>query len=182
MKKESDMNAAHYLVDRQHPLPENYIPEDLIAAPIPFDCPPEDPKRLICRPAYEPLKKMYEASLKAGLKLYGVSAFRSFKRQQEIYLASIIKNGVKHTEQYIAPPGMSEHQTGLAIDFSCPELNFELTEAFENTPEGIWLRENAVYFGFTFSYPKGCESETGYAYEPWHLCFACKSAKYFVYY
>lgn len=175
------MNIPHYLVDRQHPLPQDYIPADLVPAPIPFDCEEDDPKRLICQLIYSPLKKMYEASQKAGIKLYGVSAFRSFKRQQEIYLASIIKNGVKHTEAYIAPPGMSEHQTGLAIDFSCPELNYALEPEFENTAEGIWLRENAIYYGFVFSYPKGGESETGYAYEPWHLCFACKDAKYFVY-
>lgn len=175
------MHIKHYIVDKEHPLPENYIPQDLVAAPIPFICADDDPKRLISKIAYSSLKKLYEASVTAGLSLYGISAFRSFKRQQEIYLASVIKKGVKYTNKYIALPGTSEHQTGLAIDLSCPSINYELVEEFENTPEGIWLRENAGYYGFILSYPKGCENETGYSYEPWHLCFACKTADFFVY-
>lgn len=40
---------------------------------------------------------------------------------------------------------------------------------FGETPEGIWLKENAHRFGYIIRYLEGRESETGYQYEPWHI-------------
>lgn len=171
----------HYKTDREHPLPESYIPEDLVQAPIPFNCPENDSRRLICSIAYEPLCGLYQASLNAGLNIVGISGFRSFDRQREIYLASIIKNGVDHTNRYIALPGTSEHQTGLALDVSCPSVNYELIEEFAYTPEGIWLKNNCELYGFHMSYPEDSQQITGYNYEPWHICFTCNDANYYVY-
>lgn len=40
-----------------------------------------------------------------------------------------------------------------------------------NTKEGKWLYENSLKYGFSVSYPKGYETETGYKAEPWHYLY-----------
>jgi len=170
----------YYLVDKCHPLPAEYVPGDLVVAPIPFAAPINDPKCLICSIVYFPLKSLYYASRDAGLCLYGISAYRSYYRQAEIYQESIKNRGINHTRKYIAVPGTSEHQTGLAIDLSCPANDFLLTESFADTAEGKWLADNVHKFGFALSYPKDKVKVTGYNYEPWHIRFTCKYAKFYV--
>ena len=44
-----------------------------------------------------------------------------------------------------------------------------MTEAFGETEEGKWVKDNAHRFGFIIRYPQERVSETGYQYEPWHL-------------
>lgn len=73
--------------------------------------------------------------------------------------------------EYIAPPGSSEHQSGLAADVCIPSIVNKygnLNEAFDETDDFVWLRDNAHKFGFILRYPKGKESITGFNYEPWH--------------
>lgn len=99
-----------------------------------------------------------------------VSGWRSARQQQEIWDQSLADSGREFTESYVAFPGYSEHQTGLAIDlgyrrsqidFICPE--------FPN--EGICqrFREHAARFGFVERYPAGKEQVTGISHEPWHF-------------
>lgn len=173
------MKTKHYITDRYHPLPPDYIPEDLVRAPVPFIAPVYDMKRCISLVAYEPLRKMFKACFKEGLNLMGISAFRSYDRQKELYENSIREHGREYAYSHVAMPGTSEHQTGLAIDVSCPGVDYDLCEEFEKTPEGIWLRKNASAFGFTFSFTKENSSFTGYVNEPWHIRYICKDAAYY---
>ena len=69
----------------------------------------------------------------------------------------------------VAPPGCSEHQTGLALDISCPDENYELEESFAKTKEGCWLARHCALFGFILRYPKNKEEITGFPFEPWHI-------------
>ena len=78
-------------------------------------------------------------------------------------------------DRYVAKPGTSEHQTGLALDISSPGGGYELEEVFGETAEGKWLAVYAPMFGFVVRYPKGKEKITGYAYEPWHIRYVGKS-------
>lgn len=172
------MYCPHYLVDKNHPLPPAYCPADLTLCSIPFKADMYDLKRCICAIADKPLRTMHLAALEDGMELYGISGFRPYHRQQEIYNNSLIEKGKEHTEKYIAYPGYSEHQTGLAIDLSCPDINYELTEDFADTKEGQWLQKYAYQFGFILSYPKG--NNKGYAFEPWHVCYACNDAHFYV--
>lgn len=55
------------------------------------------------------------------------------------------------------------------MDVSTASVAFDLVEAFEETPEGQWVAENAHEHGFVIRYPKGKSDITGYNYEPWHL-------------
>lgn len=174
------IRSHHYLVDRDHPLPSWYVPTDLVEAPLPFHAPPGDPKRLICSVAYDDLKQLYLDSLNNGLCIYGVSAYRSYDRQKEIYENSIKNKGASHTSKYIALPGTSEHQTGLAIDVSTPSIDYELTADFADTREGIWINNNAERYGFRISFPKGAEDYTGFQYEPWHIFYTRANAVYFL--
>src|SRR5690606_29333728 len=73
------------------------------------------------------------------------------------------------TLRYSAYPGTSEHQTGLAMDVSTPNIDNALEAGLGDRVEGIWLRGHCAEFGFIIRYPQGKESITGYAYEPWHL-------------
>ena len=45
-----------------------------------------------------------------------VSGWRSLEEQQNIWNSSLLENGPEYTRTYVALPGHSEHQTGLAID------------------------------------------------------------------
>ncbi len=99
-----------------------------------------------------------------------VSGFRSMEEQQNIWRDSLAENGLEFTEKFVAFPGHSEHQTGLAIDlglkkeeidFICPDFPYSgICQRF---------RETAVDYGFIERYPKGKENVTGIGHEPWHF-------------
>lgn len=99
-----------------------------------------------------------------------VSGWRSPEEQLAIYEESLRENGPEFTAKFVAMPGHSEHQTGLAIDLGLrqPKIDF-IRPAFPC--EGICqkFRELAPAFGFIERYPKGKEHITGIAYEPWHF-------------
>ena len=107
-----------------------------------------------------------------GLEILLASAYRSEKRQQEVWDEYIALRGEEYTKKYVAKPGYSEHQTGLAVDVWLVK-------------DGAWLDTNEEMFaekelfakvharlsdyGFILRYPKGKEDITGYGYEPWHF-------------
>lgn len=102
--------------------------------------------------------------------IVAVSGWRSREEQQRIWDSTLREQGAAFAAQYVAKPGHSEHQTGLAIDLgkNGPEVDF-LRPAFPN--EGICrtFRRLAARYGFVLRYPKGKEEITGIAYEPWHF-------------
>lgn len=99
-----------------------------------------------------------------------VSGLRSRYQQQEIYDSALQEHGWDFTRQYVAQPGHSEHQTGLAIDLGLNqgEINF-LCPAFPY--EGICqiFRERAARYGFVERYGAGKQAVTGISHEPWHF-------------
>lgn len=99
-----------------------------------------------------------------------VSGWRSLEEQLAIYQESLRENGPEFTARFVAMPGHSEHQTGLAIDLGLrqPDIDF-IRPVFPY--EGICqkFRELAPAFGFIERYPAGKEHITGIAHEPWHF-------------
>lgn len=177
------MTEYDILVNRQNPLSENYIPQDLVRPDIPFaekENPNTKEKFLLRKEAAFAISTFFADATTQDIHLYGVSGYRSFARQTEIYEASIASRGVEYTNKYIAHPGTSEHQTGLAMDVSIPSLGFALEETFENTKEGKFLQKFAPLYGFIIRYPKGVESLTGYSYEPWHIRYVTKPVAIFL--
>lgn len=159
------MNSIYTrLINREHPLPENYVPESLIDIGIPFDAAPGNPKRLLEKNAAQAALELIRRSHREGLSLCGISGYRSYKRQKELYTGN----------PYVAPPGTSEHQSGLALDVSCPQVHMELTEAFSETKEGLWLLRHASLYGFILRYPAGKEHITQIPYEPWHIRYVTR--------
>lgn len=124
----------------------------------------EDPE------AREHLDKMMAAiKEEIGLGLTLRSGHRTYETQEKFFNNNARVNGMDHALKYSAKPGHSEHETGLTFDLCDVPGKHCLTTSFENTSEGIWLRENAHKYGFILRYPKGKEGITGYAYEPWHF-------------
>ena len=152
------------LINRNHPLPPDYIPKYLVDIGLPFDAATDDPKRLLEKCAAHAARELFCAASAEGLSLYGISGYRSYARQPELYTGS----------PYVAFPGTSEHQSGLALDVSCPQIKLELTEEFAKTPEGVWLFKNASLFGFILRYPQNKTSITQVPYEPWHIRYVTK--------
>ncbi|MGL5084891.1 MAG: M15 family metallopeptidase, partial [Clostridium sp.] len=72
--------------------------------------------------------------------------------------------GQDYTNNYIAIPGRSEHQTGLSMDIGDASGNL-----IEKEKHVGWIRDNSYKYGFIVRYPKGKEIITGYSYEPWHI-------------
>lgn len=152
-------------VDKQHRLPADCVPPDLVAA---------GGGQLLRAEAARALLEMYDEAAKEGHSLFSVSGYRSYQTQLQIYQNSVAQNGQEYTDRFSARPGHSEHQLGTAMDVSSPAVGGELVQEFGDTPEGRWVAANAHRFGFVISYPAGKEAITGYAYEPWHLRYVGK--------
>jgi zinc D-Ala-D-Ala carboxypeptidase len=158
------------LVNKEFYLPEDYIPEGLVKPEVEFSFGDEDiEKSLMRKEAAEALEEMFTNAEKNGIEIFAVSGYRSYSRQKSLYDAEINRVGIEKAEQAVAIPGASEHQTGLAMDISSRSNKLYLNEAFANTIEGKWLKENAHHFGFILRYPKEKMDITNYMYEPWHF-------------
>ena len=133
---------------------------------------PADEKRhdiLLEAKAAEALKILLN-EISAGESIVCVSGYRSLAEQTEIYEDSLRENGDVFTRKFVALPGRSEHQSGLAIDlglnadsvdFICPD--------FPHSGICQRFREKAAKFGFIQRYEKGKEKITGISCEPWHF-------------
>ena len=133
------------LVDKEHSLAQNYKPNDLIRMP----------RGTLRKEAAVWFYKMKQAALESGIYLFPVSTYRPYEYQQRL------KRRTPNPEQ-VADPGHSQHQLGTAIDFNTIEVKNE------NLPALQWLKQHAGEYGFSLSFPKGEEDETGYPFEPWH--------------
>lgn len=99
-----------------------------------------------------------------------VSGYRTMKEQQKIYSDSMHDNGREFTQKYVAIPGCSEHQTGLAIDLAENKSDIDfICPSFPYTGVCQKFRELSVEYGFIERYPKGREFVTKIAHEPWHF-------------
>lgn len=170
------------LVNREHRLLREDVPVDLVELAIPFDAgvPEGDPKRFMRSEAALAAERLFACAYEENVELAGVSGYRSYERQEELYRESLARAGWEHTEKYIAPPGGSEHQTGLALDLSSPSVGCELEESFADTAEGRWLARYAPLYGFVIRYPRGRESITGYAWEPWHIRYVTQPLAFYL--
>lgn len=182
------VNTYDFLVNREYPLTAAYAPTDLVIPDIKFSFSDKTlDKRKLRKVAADALTELCAAALaEDGLTIYGVSGYRSYDRQYEIYGTHIVTditegNTFRNTNLYSAAPGNSEHQSGLAMDVSCKSLGYGLDTLFATTPEGIWLKENCWRFGFILRYPKDKEHITGYAYEPWHIRYVGVPLAYHLY-
>ncbi len=141
--------------------------------------------------AADNLEAMLNDAAAAGYPMYLVSTYRTIKYQQGLFdrkTNEYIKMGYtdeaakEEAAKWVAIPGTSEHNLGLAADIVSStwyNKNNDLTQEFENTEHFKWLYEHCTDYGFILRYPKSKESITEIAYEPWHYRYVGKEvAKY----
>ena len=116
------------------------------------------------------LEALFAGAAEDGLTLYATSGYRSYSTQKAIFERKLERMTEEQANDSVAKPGYSEHQTGLAMDIEGETTKGTgLTEAFGESPEGIWAAEHCAEYGFVVRYPKGKETVTGISYEPWHF-------------
>lgn len=157
------------LVNKQIALPAGYKPADLVTANIDFVESATGERKMLRKEAAQAIEKLMTGAKAADIDLKGTSAFRSYDYQVQLFNNYVARDGKEQAMKYSAPPGHSEHQTGLAIDVSSASVGYQLTQSLEQTKEGKWLADNAHTYGFIVRYQRAYEAETGYMYEPWHL-------------
>lgn len=127
------------------------------------------------------VRELIAAAKEDGYSLAIVSGYRTMDRSRVLYANKIAEyknmgydeaTAKVEAAKWVAPPGTSEHHSGLAMDIVSGDYYTkynDLVEAFENEPEAVWLRENCARFGFILRFPKDKVAVTGINYEPWHF-------------
>ncbi len=156
------------LVNKNTGVTISYVSSDLVS--IPSDIPQMSRGMKLRTILLPDLRDMLKEAKNAGVTLRVLSAYRSYERQKAIYERMIAQYGKEYAVTVSAPPGHSQHQLGVAIDFN------SLEQEFGESKEGKWLAAYAFRFGFSLSYPQGQEMYTGYIYEPWHYRYVGKKA------
>ena len=126
--------------------------------------------------AYRALQDMLDAARADGLQPVICSSFRTWDDQKNLFykkVSSYMDQGYSQSEAedkaafWVARPGTSEHQLGLAVDIV--DINYQLLdENQESTAVQQWLISHCMEFGFILRYPTAKSEITGVGYEPWH--------------
>ncbi len=159
------------IVDSEHPLTEEYINSVVV------------PKLVVLREVYPQIAVINEniqvldvcvgdlidliqAAESDGVEITVRSAFRSYYQQQVAYDQATDKTSVNK-------PGQSQHHTGLAIDFTSPEVGnvVGIYTGFGQSEAGIWLAEHAYEYGFVLAYTN---QHDGLMNEDWHYFYVGK--------
>lgn len=158
-------------VNKEKPLPKQYLPEDLIDVSEVVKT-----TNIVClrKDVAIPLKKMFKAASKDGLHLAVTSGFRKPEIQNVLYWIWTAYEG-EDAKDHVAEPRHSEHQLGTTLDLTgASNGNKSVDPAFSDTPEAKWLEKHAYTYGFVMSYPEGKRDITGYDHEPWHYRYVGK--------
>lgn len=162
LKKEDIYHGSLILVAPNHPV--RWVPQSCELSSVAV----RKPKVLLKSQAAIPLNHLL-SGLRSKRNIVAVSGFRTRAQQWDIWDTSLEKSGFAFTQKFVAVPGHSEHETGLAIDlaenkadidFVCPD--FPRTGIFKK------FRQAAPHFGFVERYQAGKEAITGIGAEPWH--------------
>lgn len=134
--------------------------------------------------AYPDLQAMLDDARAEGLSPIVCSSYRTREKQQELFTRRVGRltaagyseqDAVIEAGKWVAVPGTSEHQTGLALDIISSSYQV-LDRDQENTAEQRWLMENSYKYGFILRYPSDKSEITGINYEPWHYRYVGKEA------
>ena len=159
------------LVNKHRYLSEDYEPNDLMEIPEEYA---SEKGMKSSRIAFNAYREMSNAASKEGYGLIINSAYRSY--QDQIDLGEYYKKwyGQSYVDKYVAKPGYSEHQTGLAYDIGSTKVN-----VFANSREYQWMKDNAYKYGFIERFTKRYEHITGFRMETRHYRYVGKDiAKY----
>ncbi len=127
----------------------------------------------------------FERMMSDFYNLYGPTdimvacGFRSMEMQAELFEEEIEEVGEEEAERLVAPPGYSEHQTGLVFDLTL-NVPGEGGIRYENVEPYSWINNNCYQYGFIVRYPEGKEDITGYSYESWHFRYVGTPSAYYM--
>ena len=167
---QNDINGLLFLANRQYTVSSAYEPRDLEMSDVPGQV------RRMRREAAAALREMFQVCKEeTGLTLLSISGYRSYEKQEGIYKRKLrtVKGNVAKAQEFVAPPGASEHQLGVAMDVG-QKHKIHLEISFGETEGGKWCRENCWRFGYILRYDEPWEEITGYKYEPWHFRYVGK--------
>lgn len=152
---------------------ENAFPENINLNLVKFQ------EKEVADIIYNDLVDMYNAASNDNVTLKINNAYRSKEEQTQIFndkMQSYQNEGYSEDKAYeqtkltVQVPGYSEHETGLAIDFS-DEGHYD-----ENEKMWEWLKNNAYKYGFILRYPEDKYEITKIDYEPWHYRYVGKKS------
>ncbi|MBU5626941.1 M15 family metallopeptidase [Oscillibacter sp. MSJ-2] len=133
---------------------------------------------------YPDLQKMMDDARAEGLQPLICSSYRTWDKQEELFQRKVsyyLRQGCDRQEAeekasaWVARPGTSEHQAGLAVDIV--DVAYQvLDEQQEQTEVQQWLMEHCAEYGFILRYPTDKSELTGVSYEPWHYRYVGKEA------
>lgn len=143
-----------------------YIPEDYKVELESFDNGEAVDYRI-----YEALQEMFNDAKDDDVYMFVAEGYRIQKEQQELmdekveeyqerFLVEFLAKW--QAKRWVAIPGTSEHQLGLAVDINADISKSSSQEVYS------WLAENAHEYGFIQRYPADKTEITGISYEPWH--------------
>lgn len=182
----SELNGKLTLVNKWNPMPSNYVPNNLKSVldnKKRYIVPSKLSNTKMDSDALMNMAVMLKAAAVEGCKDFILSSgYRSFSSQNFYYTNKInfflksfnLNDARVKAGTIVAPPGMSEHQTGLAADMTNRDLlktSEPLVENFSKTAQGKWLRENSWKYGFVIRFQPDKTKFTGIISEPWHLRF-----------
>lgn len=138
---------------------------------------------------YPDLQEMMDACRAEGLSPIICSSYRSQERQQELFDSEVQEclargysqeKAEKEAGKYLATPGTSEHELGLAVDIV--DITYQILDSLqEKTEVQQWLMKNSWKYGFILRYPSNKSDITGISYEPWHYRYVGKEAAAVIY-
>ena len=133
---------------------------------------------------YPYLQEMFDAAREEGVYPVVREGYRTAEEQQEILedrIQTYINQGYSRSraertaKEWVALPGTSEHQLGIAVDINADKSMCSNEEVY------AWLAENAYKYGFILRYPIGKQEITGTSYEPWHYRYVGEEAALVIY-
>lgn len=131
--------------------------------------------------AVDALQSFIDDTRAQGLSVYLSSSYRGYDEQQYLFNRKVAQyNGDTVTAATIvAPPGTSEHQTGLCCDIT--DRYYESKDSsLENTAMYKYMYEHCAEYGFILRYPRDKEDVTGIIYEPWHFRYVGEEAARYI--
>lgn len=127
---------------------------------------------------YPDLQEMFDDARGAGYSLFVRAGYRSEEDQEDLMEDKIEayrqegysqREAEHEAEKWVAKPGTSEHELGLAVDINA-EGQTDGNRLYQ------WLAEHSWKYGFILRYPAEKEEITGIDYEPWHFRYVGKQA------
>ena len=178
-------NITHHMASEDHGWNlilvnrENYIPADYEVQLTELS----NGKKVDSR-IYPELQEMFNAARAQGYGLFVREGYRTQEEQQQLMNEKIEayenegkskSEAKKLAEQWVAIPGTSEHQLGIAVDINADTTKSSSDDVYS------WLAENAHKYGFIKRYPSNKTDITGVINEPWHYRYVGKEAASAIY-